>query len=260
MRIKAGKSARPQITTKTRSRWQQEHQLVAQVKKSLAWRYRFADSALLPAKSSVTQLTHGNDEYMKYDYSGVFSRLPQALVAAEADSDEFPDGRLIGTATHLVISKLDFSGSITIEAIEKTIEKLLVNGEIALSVAEQVDAESILTFFQTEQGRLIFDPANQVWREWPFTYALPASEWENSSGAEDTIVVQGIIDLLIRTAQGLVVIDFKTDKVTEAEAEEHRGLYCRQLELYGRAACAILKERPVGKWLYFLNPRVFVEV
>ncbi|MBN2592971.1 MAG: UvrD-helicase domain-containing protein, partial [Sedimentisphaerales bacterium] len=260
MRLKADKSARPPVTTKTRSRKQQEHQLLVQVKKSLAWRYRFADSALLPAKSSVTQLTHGNDEYMKFDYSGVLNRLPHALMATEADSDVFPDGRLVGTATHLVISKLDLSGPVTIETIEKTIEALLVNGEIAPTVAGQIDAESILTFFETVQGRLIFEPANKIWREWPFTFALPASEWENSSVAEDTIVVQGIIDLLICTAQGLVVIDFKTDKITEAQAEERAGLYRRQLELYSRAACAILKERPVCKWLYFLNPRVFVEV
>jgi len=260
MRLKAAKSARPSATSK-KQRWKKEDsKLIEQVKKSLGWRYRFADAALLPAKSSVTQLTHGNDEYMKYDYSGALDRRPGALITAEPDSAVPLDGRLIGTATHLVISKLDLSGPLTIESIEKMIEKLLADGEIAPSVAEQIDAESILTFFETEQGRLIFDPANQVWREWPFTFALPASEWENSSVTEDTIVIQGIIDLLIRTAKGLVVIDFKTDKITEAQAEEHAELYRRQLELYGMAACAILNDMPVCKWLYFLNPRVFVEV
>ena len=260
MRLKAGKSIQPWTTSKKRHRKQQEKLLLAQVKKALDWRYRFADSALLPAKSSVTQLTHGNDEYMKFDYSGALSRLPRALMTAGVESGDFPDGRLIGTATHLVISKLDLSAPITIEAIEKTIEKLLTNGEIVLSVTGRIDAESILTFFETEQGRLIFDPVNKVWCEWPFTFALPASEWENSSVAEDTIVVQGIIDLLIRTAKGLVVIDFKTDNIIAEQAQDRAELYRRQLELYSRAASAILKERPVGKWLYFLNPRVFIEV
>jgi ATP-dependent helicase/nuclease subunit A len=260
MRLKAGKSVRPPITTKKRSLKQQEHQLLAQVKKSLTWRYQFADSALLPAKSSVTQLTHSNDEYIKFDYSGVLSRLPRALTTAEAASGEFPNGRLVGTATHLVISKLDLSGPVTAETIERTIEALMADGEITPTIAGRIDAESILTFFETEQGGLIYDPANKVWREWPFTFALPASEWENSSVAEDTIVVQGIIDLLIRTAQGLVVIDFKTDNIAEAQAEERAGLYRRQLELYSRAACAILKDKPAGQWLYFLTPRVFIEV
>jgi len=260
MRLKAGKSTRPSTTSKKLRPKQQEPQLLEQVKSSLTWRYRFSDAALLPAKSSVTQLTHGNDEYMKFDYSGALDRRPRALMITEPDSDEPLDGRLIGTSTHLVISKLDLARPVTRESIEKTIEKLQADGAIVPAVAERIDAESILTFFETEQGKLIFDPANKLWREWPFTFALPAPGWENSSVAEDTIVVQGIIDLLVRTAQGLVVIDFKTDKITAGQAEERAELYRWQLELYSRAACAIMKDKPAGRWLYFLTPRVSVEV
>ena len=260
MRLKAGKPTRPSATSKKRHPKQEEPQLLAQVKRSLTWRYRFSDAVLLPAKSSVTQLTHGNDEYMKFDYSGILDRRPHVLMTAEPDSGEPLDGRLIGTATHLVISQLDLAGPVTQEAVEKTIEKLQADNAIVPAVAKQIDAESILTFFETEQGRLIFDPANTVRREWPFTFALPASGWDNSFVAEDTIVVQGIIDLIIHTAKGLVVIDFKTDKITAGQAEERAVLYRRQLELYSRAACAILKEKPIGRWLYFLTPRVFAEV
>jgi ATP-dependent helicase/nuclease subunit A len=260
MKLKAGKSARLLATSKKRRSKQQEPQLLSQVKRLLAWQYRFADSSLLPAKSSVTQLTHGNDEYMKFDYSGALERQPRALITAEPDSDGPHDGRFVGMATHLVISKLDLAGPVTRESVEETIEKLLADGAIVPAAAGQIDTESILTFFRTEQGRLIFDPANKLWREWPFTFALPASEWENSSVAEDTIVVQGIIDMLIRTSQGLVVIDFKTDKITADQAQERAELYRRQLELYSRAACAILKAKSAGRWLYFLTPRVSVEV
>jgi len=259
IRLKAGKPAWPSATSKKRRR-KQEPQILARVKDSMTWRYRFSDAALLPAKSSVTQLTHGNDEYMKFDYSGALDRRPRVLMTAEPDSGEPLDGRLIGTATHLVISKLDLAGPVTRESIEKTIEELLVDGAIDQAVARRIDAGSILAFFETEQGKLIFDPANKVRREWPFTFALPASGWENSSAAEDTIVVQGIIDLLVLTAQGLVVIDFKTDRITKGQAEEHAAFYRRQLELYSRAACAILKDKPAGRWLFFLTPRVFVEV
>jgi ATP-dependent helicase/nuclease subunit A len=260
VKLKAGKSVRPSATSKKRITKQQEPQLLSQIKKSLAWQYRFSDLALLPAKSSVTQLTHGSDEYIKFDYSSALERQPRALITAGLDSGGHRDGRLVGAATHLVISQLDLIQPVTAESIEKTIEKLQTEGSIVPSVAGQIDDESILTFFETEQGRLIFDPANKFWREWPFTFTLPTSEWENSFVAEDTIVVQGIIDLLIRTAQGLVVIDFKTDKITAKQAEERAGLYRRQLELYSRAACAIFKDKPAGQWLYFLTPRIFVKV
>ncbi|MHC4582106.1 MAG: 3'-5' exonuclease, partial [Planctomycetota bacterium] len=65
-----------------------ESRLLAQIKESLAWRYRFGDAPLLPAKSSVTQLTHRNDEYAKFDYSGVLQRRPRVLAAAEPHRGE----------------------------------------------------------------------------------------------------------------------------------------------------------------------------
>jgi len=260
MKLKAGKSARTAASMKKRRLKREKPELLAQVKKSLFWRYPFADATLLPAKNSVTQLTHSNDEYVKFDYSRALDRWPRALLTAEADSDKLPDGRLIGTATHLVISQLDLGGPVNRESVEKTIEKLLSDKAIIPSVAERIDAESILAFFENERSGIIFDPCNTVWREWPFTFALPAWELENSSVTEDMIVVQGIIDMLVRTAQGLVVIDFKTDKIPAEQAEQRAELYRRQLGLYSRAACAILNDRPAGRWLYFMTPRVFVEV
>ena len=69
-----------------------------------------------------------------------------------------------------------------------------------------------------------------------------------------------MIDMLIQTPQGLVVIDFKADNVTATEVPERAKLYPRQLDLYSRAASAIFKEKPIGKWLYFMNPACATEV
>ncbi len=255
--LKSGKSRRPESPRKTRP-GRKESSLFAQVKRSLAWSYRFSDAPHLPAKSSVTQLTHNNDEYVQRDYRRALERRPGVLVIAEPDLHEPLDARLIGTATHLVLSQLDITALITIDAIERTGARLVADGAIAPAVAEHIDTAAILEFFRSEQGGWALDASNTVWREWPFTFALPASELADTSG--ETIVVQGIIDLLVRTAEGLVVIDFKTDRITAEQAAERAEFYRRQLELYSRAACAILKAKPAGSWLYFLTCGVCVEV
>jgi len=79
--------------------------------------------------------------------------------------------------------------------------------------------------------------------------------------------MQGIIDMLVRTPQGLVIIDFKTDKVTAGEVRERTELYRRQLDLYSQAASAILgrrraslKSESIAKWLYFLTPACAIEI
>ena len=243
--------------------------LLSQIKKSLAWRYRFGDTHLLPAKQSVTQLTHREDEYVRFDYSRVLERRPRAILSA--DSTELLDGRLIGTAAHLVISRLDLGKPVTEEVIEETKEKLLTDGAITKVVAEHINSDSIITFFEGELGRTVLDTENTVYREWPFTFALPVSFVARDSSLvarvveDETVIVQGIIDMVVQTPEGLLVIDFKTDDVTAGsatgkEASERAGLYREQLELYGRAAEAILKAKIIGNWLYFLTPGLAIEV
>jgi ATP-dependent helicase/nuclease subunit A len=262
--LKTGRLTRPPALSKKSRQKHTESKLLEQVKRSLAWRYRFGDAPLLPAKSSVTQLTHSSDEYVVFDYSRALERQPGAVTAAEPDLGESLDARLIGTATHLVISQLDLAVPITEEAIEETEEELLADNAMAAAVAEQVDTDSILAFFTGELGRLVLDASNTVWREWPFTFALPACEFADSGDGpratgDELVVVQGIIDMLVRTSQGLVVIDFKSDRITAEQVDQRAELYRRQLELYSRAASAILKSETVARWLYFLTPRCSIE-
>jgi ATP-dependent exoDNAse (exonuclease V) beta subunit len=58
----------------------------------------------------------------------------------------------------------------------------------------------------------------------------------------------------------LIIIDFKTDNISAAEAPARAELYRQQLDLYARAASAILKSPPSAKYLYFLMPGRVIEV
>jgi ATP-dependent helicase/nuclease subunit A len=238
--------------------------MLSQIKASLARQYCFGDAPILPAKLSVTQLTHRDDEYVKTDYSKALERLPRAI-SAEQDFVESVEGRVIGTATHLLIAALDLTIPVSKDAIEQTKNKLITDGAIAKAVAERIDGESVIKFFESDLGRTVLDPENCVWREWPFTFGLPAvelsgSDYEAPAASDEIIVVQGIIDMLIKTPQGLLVIDFKTDRITPGRVGERADLYRQQLALYGRAAAAILKTETIAKWLYFLTPATAIQV
>jgi ATP-dependent helicase/nuclease subunit A len=259
--------------------------LLSQIKKSFGWRYQFGNAPDLPAKSSVTELTHRSDEYVQFDYSRALDRQPAAL-AAKPDLAKPVDHRLIGTATHFVISQIDLKSPVTKESIKNTIEKLLADNAITATVAEHIEVESILAFFKGELGKIVLDNSKNVLRDWPFTFAFPASEFpftnydfrfaihdsrttnrepqvtsdERRTTSDELIVVQGIIDMLIQTPKGLVVIDFKTDDISAGQVAGRAELYRRQLDLYARAASAILKSKSVTKWLYFLRPGCGIEI
>ncbi|MHC4645735.1 MAG: 3'-5' exonuclease, partial [Planctomycetota bacterium] len=266
LKLKTQKSKQPRSGKEKPQTKKTDKTLLEHVKKSLAWRYGFGDAPLTPAKRSVTQMTHHDDDYVKIDYSRALDRLPIELVPAEGEFVGPVEARLIGTATHLVIAKLDLKHPMTEDVIAQTIEELVADGAITKAVAEHIDSQSIMTFFEGKLGGIVLDARNTVWREWPFTFAVPVSQWQASRTSdiigcnEESIVVQGIIDVLVRTPAGLVVIDFKTDRITAAQVSQRADSYREQLSLYARAAGAILEVEAVAEWLYFLTLRRAVEV
>jgi ATP-dependent helicase/nuclease subunit A len=266
LKQKADKSRRAGRTAKKASRKPKDTRLLEQVKESLSWSYGFGDAPALPAKLSVTQLTHRNDEYAQLDYAEALDRQPSILLASESALVAPVTARSIGTATHLLLAQLDLTGPIDKETVERARERMTADGSITAAMGERINVEPIIQFFHSELGRQALDARNIVRREWPFTFTVPASQWratKNSSGAgcgDEPIIVQGIIDMLIKTPQGLLVIDFKTDSVTAEEATRRAELYRQQLVLYSRAAGEILKLNVLGSWLYFLTPGCAVEV
>ena len=226
--------------------------LLAEVKNSLNWQYPFADLTKLPAKTSVSKLTHRDDEFAKADFSDALDRLPKAVLTETA-----VDPKLIGTATHLVIQNLSLDRDITAASIQTTAEKLVTEDKISPEVAGQIDFDSILKFFQSHLGSLVTEFSHNVLREWPFTFAVDAARLGAKSHGQ-TVIVQGIIDMIVKTPDGLLIIDFKADDVNAGFARRRAELYLEQINLYATAASAILKQKNAGSWLYFLKPATTV--
>jgi len=243
-------------------------EMLAELKQRLNWRYPFADATHVPAKRSVTELTHAGDEFATLDFSRALERRPAALAVSEPQARP-RDARVIGTAAHLVLARIDLEQPVTRGRILETRDRLIDEGAMTPTVADAIDTDGILAFFEGELGAMVLDGDNDVRREWPFTFAAPAPELSaeagsrsqaGDTGAGEFVVVQGIIDVLVQTPAGLVVIDFKTDRVSEAEVARRAELYRPQLQWYAEAAGAILKRDVAARWLYFLTPRQAVQM
>ncbi len=237
--------------------------LLSELKENLEWRYPRADAVQQVAKQSVTALTHQEDEFAQLDYARALDRQP--LAVSDPETSAHPPARVVGTAAHLVISSLDLSRPVDRKAVERTRDALVAEGTIAPAVGPLIDIEAILSFFASPLGGVVLDPQNTVWSEWPFTLGVPASE-ASSAGCpsdeevEDVVVVQGIVDMLVQTSEGLIVIDFKTDRVSGAQLSDRADMYRGQLALYAKAATAILNRPVCARWLYFLKPQELVSV
>ena len=211
--------------------------------------------AELPAVLSVsalkerTERLHGEDAARSLDTGRVGLRKPQ--FAAESERE---DGRVVGTACHRFLQLADLQRIGSEADVRSQIEGMIAAGELSADEARLVSTADVAWFGVTGEGRLLADAPQRVRRETPFVYGIPI-------GGGERTVVRGVIDCLVETDEGLVILDYKTDRITnDAELRERVGGYAVQLRLYAEAAAAIFGQPVVRAALVFLSARRMVDV
>ena len=74
---------------------------------------------------------------------------------------------------------------------------------------------------------------NRLFKEQPFVLGVPATDLWKEEEEGELVLVQGIIDVYFEEEDGLVVLDYKTDRVRERRELVER--YHGQLDYYARA-------------------------
>ncbi len=115
-------------------------------------------------------------------------------------------------------------------------------GEYAPSVLELADV-----FRRSELGQRAA-AATTVEREWEFIAEIEGS------------LVRGSIDLWFEEAEGITIVDYKTDTVSAADVSERAEEYSAQLAAYAVALEKALGKRPTWGYLHFLRPDVIWKV
>ena len=90
--------------------------------------------------------------------------------------------------------------------------------------------------------------AGTLKREQPFVISIPASVRNPEWSDEEEILVQGIIDAWFEEEDGIVLVDYKTDRVRSGE--ELAGRYRVQLDYYAEALERITGKRVKEKIIY----------
>jgi ATP-dependent helicase/nuclease subunit A len=192
---------------------------------------------------------------------GLALRVPAFAAGAE------PEGRTVGTACHRFLQHADLTRLAAPDAVAGQIAALVAAGRLAAEEASLVSAEEIAWFGQTPVGRLAAtlaaSGAGRVRREVPFVYALSVAPEQTDAqpGPDEKIIIRGVIDCLLDSDAGLIIVDYKTDRVADdaALAERVAG-YTIQLQLYAQAASRIFARPVTRAVLVFLHARRVVEV
>lgn len=218
--------------------------------------YPYSRETELPAKVTATQLKgRALDEeiaehaahtpYVRPLSQPKFRRERHGLTPAER-----------GTATHLVLQYLNFGD----QDVPRQVEALRDRSLLTPEQAGAVDVRALERFLTSPLAEEIRQGGN-VLREYRFTLLMGARDYDPAASKEDTILLQGVVDCCFETAEGLTVVDFKTDRVRTAEEVAQRAAHYRpQLEAYSLALERVLEKPVIRRTLYFLSAGATVEV
>ena len=166
-----------------------------------------------------------------------------------------------GTAMHKVMQHLSLTNMDgALDSLSSLLE-ILVDREILTALeAESVDLEAVQVFVNSPLGQRI-KSASRVYREAPFNLICPANEvisGENISG--ENLLVQGVIDLYFEENDGLILVDYKSDRITEYNLEKRVEHYQNQVYWYRRALEQIHGKPVREMYLYFFDNRELIKL
>ena len=142
-----------------------------------------------------------------------------------------------GTAYHRVMECLDYRRVSSEGEIRQQLEELISAKKLSSVQAEAIQVRDILVFlsFFVRVGKRMREAAlrGQLYREQPFMLGMNAVDIGLSTESDTMVLVQGIIDAYFYEGDSIVLLDYKTDRVSTAKALV--DLYHIQLEDYAEA-------------------------
>ncbi|KGX87797.1 helicase-exonuclease AddAB subunit AddA [Pontibacillus litoralis] len=237
-----------------------------EVNRRLSYQYLYQKAIHHRAKQSVTELKRQREVADEYSANTLiakqqpklqrprFMQENQRLTAAEK-----------GTAMHAVMQHLPFERVLTVNEVAEYVEQLVEKEFITRDQADAIDILAIQAFYETKLGAR-FIAADRIYREVPFTLALPANEvyadWKEET--EEKVFIQGVIDCIIPHETGYIIVDYKSDQITEPVDElmevKLMKRYQTQLSLYAEALERIWRKPVQEKYLYYFNGPCIIRV
>ncbi|CAM4265094.1 helicase-exonuclease AddAB subunit AddA [Paenibacillus tarimensis] len=248
----------------------------ALVEERLSWRYAYESAATIAAKTSVTELKRLTAEAQHAADAEILEPLPEGKLLPDSQrSAELPtqagsfrlrrprfmESRTLtaaerGTVSHLVMQVLPLEGPKDADTIRTLVEDMVRRQLLRPAQAEAVDANTIAAFYASELGQRMVK-ASWIKRELPFSCTVPAKVVHpvilDSKSAEEPVFIQGVVDCLFEDERGLVLLDYKTDRIVNGDYEQAAERHRFQMELYAEAVGRILGKKVTERHVFFFD-------
>ncbi len=203
--------------------------------------YPYEAQSKVYSKISVTELKR----MMEHPESDTFYPFKGFVNKVSFEDDETALSR--GTITHYLLERCDFAE----QTADNTLRILLQNGEVTQEEADLADLAAVNRFLKTDLCDKI-RKADFYEKELSFTIHIDSALLD-SSAPGSPVQLQGTMDLIFLSDDILYVVDFKTDRITDANRAEKLKSYRQQLNFYKMGAVKLYPKHPVKGYIVFLD-------
>ncbi len=221
-----------------------------EIQNALAFRYAHEAATQAPSKQTAT----GRKGRVKDEEAAENTGAPKSPLRVWREpaflSQKLP-GKAYGTAIHAALQYIRYENCGSEASVSWEIARLVEEGYLPKEQADLVDCGKLARFFDTDLGKKLRSGASCL-REFKFSILDDGRHYgENLEGEQ--VLLQGVVDCALLEQDGITVIDFKTDYVTEDTLKTVTERYRPQVEVYGEALSRIYEQPTKGKYLYFFH-------
>ncbi len=224
--------------------------LLEKMHRHLNFIYPYQSETEIPSKQTATQLK-GRIKDREAAENTVANRFQSESFRKPAFSDTQESGVFYGNAIHAAMQYIDFSACVTVSGVEGEIQKLVQQGHLTAEQGSAVKCEHIYRFFQTDLGAKMMS-AKQLLREFKFSI-LEDARLYYPKAENGKILMQGVVDCAMIEDDGVTVLDFKSDAVSQGQAKDAAEKYHMQVTAYARAISRIFQKPIKCACLYFFR-------
>lgn len=263
----AGQQESSRRQERLREAYESDREAEEEISSLFSWKYPYEGETLPVQKLSVSELKkrameQGEQVLTDQDQQRLIrEEIPSPYIPKFAsETQEEPSGAGYGTAMHRFLRYVDYTAfpeersRETIQAfVSGQIAEMMAKGQLDQETAGRLSLRSLTRFMQSAVAGRISEAARRgdLYREQPFMMAVEARRIWDHVPAGESVLVQGIIDIFWMEKDGIVLMDYKTDRVQAPQKLLDR--YATQLNLYRKAVAEFYPELRVKEaYIYSL--------
>ena len=228
-----------------------------ELRQALEFRYGHLEATRAPSKQTATQ----RKGRVKDQEAAENTQEPKPVTRSwrkPSFRSGQSQGKAYGNAIHGVLQHIRYENCGSLAGVQEEIKHLVQAGLITAEQAAMVRPQSVARFFESDIGRRLLSGTEHL-REFKFSILDEASNYGPGLDGEQ-VLLQGVVDLALLEDDGITVVDFKTDYVSDENFRQLLERYRPQVETYAGAMERIYGMPIKGAYLYFFHVDEFVAI